>query len=557
MGGRKRVGAVCGRSLVLILAACNPDDVTQTPFATRRGPMPILIASTPPAVRVEEADFAELASIAPSSAGFVLDSLDNIVVFVRDSMDAATVRRGVDALSAAGRIRRHLRGTPQVILRHADFSFSELAAARDVIFDSVFTQMPGMSSLDLDEARNRVTIGLDQRSYGATRASIARRAVSLGIDTTLLWFRQQAPLRTRSVSSFLRASMLFNGDQLTATFDSLIGGVTVRTDHAAAQGGGPGDCTIGFTAYYNGYRAFVTATHCTTVWGAPDNTIASQAIARRVGVEAIDPNKYHCGLNWCRASDASLFRIDDSIPSIRGVIARTTYRNSGGGNGGSGSRYIDLLHPAFTVTGAGTSLVVGMELQRIGRTSGWVFGNITNTCVDHHYDGDETGFLTVYTMVCGYQAAMENLGGDSGGPLFRWTGGDSVTLEGTVVGDLTTQDEVFSKFSRIASDFGGTLIVGRNAPLPTLSVMLSGPTTVRTNQATCAWTAQASGGILPYSYAWKKNGVAVGSNSPFLQLSSTGTSSFVLSIDVTDGENSTRSANMSVAVGASAPACQL
>jgi hypothetical protein len=315
-----------------------------------------------------------------------------------------------------------------------------------------------------------------------------RQALRLGIDTTLLWFRQYAPMRTRSGTSFVRNAMLLSGTYLTSTCDTLIGGVTVRTDHAAAQGGGPGDCTLGFTAYYNGYRAFVTATHCTTVWGAPDNTIASQATTRRVGVEAIDPNKYHCGLNWCRASDASLFRIDDSIPSIRGLIARTTFRNAAAAT-------VGVVHWR-SIWCVRHSLCPAPEQRWLlewncsgwGRTSGWVFGNITNTCVDHHYDGAETGLLTVYTLVCGYQAAMENLGGDSGGPLFRWAGGDSVTLEGTVVGDLTTQDEVFSKFSRIASDFGGTLVVSRNGAIPVLAVSIAGPTSVRTNQTTCSWT---------------------------------------------------------------------
>ena len=141
--------------------------------------------------------------------------------------------------------------------------------------------------------------------------------------------------------------------------------------------------------------------------------------------------------------------------------------------------------------------------------------------------------------------------------MFRWAGGDSVTLEGTVVGDLTTQDEVFSKFSRIASDFGGTLVVSRNGAIPVLAVSIAGPTSVRTNQTTCSWTAQVTGGILAYSYSWKKNGVVVGNDSPFLQLGSTGTSAFALSVDVTDAEHTVRTATLPVSVSAAAAACQV
>ncbi len=561
---RKKLARCLLLSVVCIsVPSCRPDTATDASRpASAAQPSGALSARVQPpptlrSVRPEEREFFELAQFAPSSAGYFIDSVGNVVVMVRDGRDDAAAIRGATALHSAGGIRLSRQGAAKIRSRRADFSFAQLASARDAVFDSIFTQLGGLSSLDLDERSNRVTIGLDPRFADEERRMVLRRAGQIGVDTALLAFRVHAPLKTTSGSALLRAPAFLSGTQLSSTYDTLIGGIAIRTDHAAGAGGGPGDCTLGFTAYYNGYRALVTATHCTTVWGAPDNTVVSQATTRRVGVEAVDPNKYHCGLNWCRASDASLFRIDDSIPSIRGLIARTTYRNSGGPNGGNGSTTIDGSSPFFTVTGAGTTLTTGMEVQRIGRTSGWVYGTISNTCVDHHYDGSETGPFSVYTMVCGYEAAMENLGGDSGGPLFRWTGGDSVTLEGTVVGQLTTQDEVFSKFTRIASDFGGSMVVTRTGAIPSLSVSIVGPSLVRTNQTTCTWTAQVSGGVLAYTYAWKKNGVAIGSNSPYLQLASTGTSSFTLSVDVTDAESTLRSKSLAVTVSGSAAACEL
>ncbi len=408
----------------------------------------------------------------------------------------------------------------------------------------------------MNEARNRVVIGIDPSNFASDRLALLRELAKHSIQLAMIEIIPQSGISRSSASRMFNATFL-SGTALTSTYDSLIGGIAIQTDHAAGAGGGSGDCTAGFTAYHNGYRAVVTATHCTTVWGAPDNTIASQVSAgRRIGVEYVDPNKYHCGLNWCRASDASLFRLDDSVPSLRGLIARTTARNGGGSNGGNGPTTIDAMHPYFIISGAGTSLNTGMEVQKMGRTSGWTYGTVTSTCVDHHYDKNETGLITTYTTVCNFDADIEVVGGDSGGPMFRWSGGDSVTLEGTTVGTLSTSDGVFSKFSRIASDMGGTLVVTKTGTIPTLTVSISGPTPVRTNQTTCTWTANAAGGVLAYSYAWKKNGSSVGTNSQFLTLPSTGTTSFTLQVDVTDAEHALKTSTLSVSVSGAAPACQ-
>ena len=194
----------------------------------------------------------------------------------------------------------------------------------------------------------------------------------------------------------------------------------------------------------------------------------------------------------------------------------------------------------------------------MGQFSGWAWGWITATCSDHYYDGPETGWPTVYTTVCAYTADMANYDGDSGGPLFTWEGGDEVSLEGTVIGQTNTQNEVFSKLSRIFSDFGGNWVVTRDGPIPPLTVSINGPSQVKPNQTTCTWSAQASGGYLPYTtYAWTKNFNPVGTNSAALQLSSTGTTSFTLRVTVTDGTGAQATGSKSVTVSSSAPTCPL
>jgi hypothetical protein len=449
----------------------------------------------------------------------------------------------------------------EITVRRADYSFVELTTARDRLFEEVLTTTRGLTSLDLDEVANRVSIGIDPSQFAAARSTVLREAARLSLDTGMLVFHEESPLERSgsapSILSRLAAPFALVRPVIAPKLDTLVGGISVDTDRSAAQEGAPGRCTVGFVAYHNGYRAFVTASHCTAVWGAPDMTVARHISTGRIGYEVSDPNKWRCGLNWCRGSDAALFRIDDSIPSVRGLIARTTFRNAGGPDGGYGSLTTDPRHPYFIVTDAGHDLPAGREVQRMGQTSGWTWGRIVRTCVDHTYDGSETGWLSTYTTVCAYTAAMSNYLGDSGGPLFTWEGGDAVSLEGIVIGQTSTRNQVFSKFNRIVSDLGGKLIVTHDGAVPPLTLAITGPALVRAGLTTCTWTAEVSGGYEPYSdLTWIVDRNAAVTRGPKLKLRNIGGSAFTIRVTVTDAAGTQHTASQSVKVLARAPSCR-
>jgi hypothetical protein len=82
-----------------------------------------------------------------------------------------------------------------------------------------------------------------------------------------------------------------------------------------------------------------------------------------------------------------------------------------------------------------------------------------------------------------------------------------------------------------------------------------GPSSVKANQSNCSWSVAASGGGSDYSFAWTKNWNPVGGDSPTLDLSSTGTSSFTLRVTVTDGFSNQVMPSKSVTVSAGAQNC--
>lgn len=179
-------------------------------------------------------------------------------------------------------------------------------------------------------------------------------------------------------------------------------------------------------------------------------------------------------MNTCRNSDASFYTIS-STPSERGLIARTQ-SSSGPGTGVNGSLTIDQTNPYFIVTEVDQSnAVVGQIVQKMGRTSGWTWGAIQATCVDHH-NGNWPGYKSTD---CTYQANYRDLAGDSGGPIFMFPGGSSggsgeiVSLTGIQLGDVDGY-AVFSKWGRVVTDLGA-LVATRPTTLgqPSLSGSVS------------------------------------------------------------------------------------
>ncbi|HEX2080669.1 MAG TPA: hypothetical protein VHG08_23395 [Longimicrobium sp.] len=99
-------------------------------------------------------------------------------------------------------------------------------------------------------------------------------------------------------------------------------------------------------------------------------------------------------------------------------------------------------------------------------------------------------------------------------------------------------------------DRGGTRLFVES----TLTVSItSGPSTIQPNK-TCEWLAAASGGTAPYTWDWSGGTTIYEDEGYYLARSS---SSFYVTVQVTDAAGSTASASRYVGVSSTAPTCIL
>jgi hypothetical protein len=125
--------------------------------------------------------------------------------------------------------------------------------------------------------------------------------------------------------------------------------------------------------------------------------------------------------------------------------------------GRSGLRELGVLQRAEE----GGWLLVGTRIDKMGRTTGWTWGEVTETCVDIpdwfvEYYGPGTSLL------CQTEANYNSDPGDSGAPVFTWPlYGDEVTLRGIHVGRYTREDgwvrRLFSDWTWIAFEIGAAV----------------------------------------------------------------------------------------------------
>ena len=460
----RQVVASCLLVASSLLAAC--DEPVPTATRTPAANFGVQDASTgvPTNVRPEEAAFADLSRQAPSAAGFYFEGT-GVTVRIKDAHEKPLAQAAIQAL-AAGRRLGNGRATPMVTVKPAQFTFKQLAAWRDVAFDIALVGIRGVNSLDLDEVRNRVALGIDPQLFPDTRAAVVTALTKAGVDSTALAFD--------SVGSYIEDFAAIPPTTiLDQSNDPLAGGLEIAVEWSPSSFHA---CTLGFVATRNSQVGLVTASHCTSGMYGTDNNPVHQLLGRTVGTESADAYGYTCGFfSECRGSDAAFFASSGAVQMGVGLIHKTQFSNGGGLSGGFGSFTVDQATPYFIVTGEENGgLVVGQEVHKIGRTTGWTRGDVKQTCVDYYPRAN-------YLLRCGYETHYVAGDGDSGAPVFSLDFAicsRCVTLLGIHSGRKTPgqNQAVFSKLHRIKSDLGGTWVVTRPPSLatPVVSASVSG-----------------------------------------------------------------------------------
>jgi hypothetical protein len=271
--------------------------------------------------------------------------------------------------------------------------------------------------------------------------AVENAAVFNGVQTVLN--RLEIPATAYELR--VTAPIHFASDNLRSRHRPTVGGLQIHWSNYV--------CTLGFNVDHSGGRSFITNSHCTSNQGSTGNTAyyqpASSVDGSPIAVEADDPEYFRGGIcprgKTCRYSDAARALYQSSASSSRGVIAKTT-----GENNGSLS-----VSGSFTVTAQNnSSTTFSGTVHKVGRTTGWSSGNVTNTCATVNVSGSNITLLC-QTLVQRSGTVIVQ-GGDSGSPVFRRTSGDNVELIGILWGGSTAGDLfVFSPLKSIQDELGG------------------------------------------------------------------------------------------------------
>ena len=358
----------------------------------------------------------------PGFGGFFLD---------RDGAPTVYLTRGSSRANAERALGRYLTGrglsTAAVRVREARYGWQQLQRWQDAATDGAF-QLAGTVFVDNDETINRVRIGVeDANSVGQVRAALARSGLP---DDAVVIERAEPIVQVATLQNVVdrpvRAGVQIN-----------FGGFL---------------CSVGFNATSGGQASFITASHCTNTQGGtegtpyfqPSRSVDGTQVATEVDDPAYVRNAGCPRGKKCRFSDAARAAYVNSANQALGSIAQTSGPNNGS---------LDIVG-SFSITSddcgtTGGCLAVGATVNKVGRTTGWTQGNITNTCVNTGVQGTKLVQLCQTFVSAGVGA------GDSGSDVFEITSSTDVKLAGILWGGSAGGDLfVFSPFGNVTRELG-------------------------------------------------------------------------------------------------------
>jgi hypothetical protein len=391
----RKVAAVRLLSIAALAAAaaCGDSRTPNEPAA-----VPVLDA-------VQAPDQAVLARTVPGFGGFFFD--DGVpTVYLTDVSQRGTVARALGISTGTLRVRS------------ARYAYGQLDAWFQRVSYEAF-EIPGVVFADLDEAHNVVLVGVEQGAAASVRSLAAR----LGVRAQAFAVREVQPI----------AYMATLRDQVRP----VVAGLQINFGQFV--------CSIGFNASSGGQASFVTASHCTNHQGGVEGTQYFQPLASTansfIGTEVADPvyvrNSPGCPRGKkCRLSDAARAAYAAGITNVFGIA-----QTSGPNNGSL------TITGTINVTGKGTA-AVGTTVNKIGRTTGWTQGRVSQTCVTTGVQGSNVALICQTFVDAGVG------GGDSGSDVFALSGG-SATLLGVLWGGNSAGTLfVYSPMSGIEAELG-------------------------------------------------------------------------------------------------------
>lgn len=491
-----------------------------------------LAISTAPgsAFKTYDDELVDLAERLPGFGGVYFDSTGQLAVRLKDINRLEEARLKLrefflaqSAGSAALADRRigqlgDLKAVP------ATYDFVELRSWYRTLRDPILA-LDLVTMSDIDERRNRIFIGV---------------ADSLGLEMVETALQQvRAPREAIIVDIFPRF-------QAEASLQGLIRPVVAGVQVVWY---GTFWCTVGYTVTrllagggQDSDWYFVTNSHCTSApWQMNGHSMGQPTANDVIKTEVADPQLFNSSADpncpsgrQCRYCDAALVKYSTSAWT-HGVIAWPAESGS-----------LEFFETVL-VSGEASPLA-GDVVYKVGRTTGRSAGWAQNACADVSHP---TGAWLICQGIAQYTSDQ----GDSGSPVFTLVPGGAIAYGvhwGTVDEGPWLNWRAFSPTpnwqSELGSSLGGTLHVTANwAPPPAVSI--NGYSYLPPG-ASCTWTADASGGVPPYtSYEW--SGLLSGSGH---QITGVVWESGLLRLTVTDRAGHTGESYLWITIDPGAPA---
>jgi len=341
-------------------------------------------------------------------------------------------QRGAAEQAMAPYLQKHGVAAARIQVRQGRFGWDELESWKARVSAEALG-LPGAVFVDANEATNQVTVGVERGKGGQVQAALAR----MGLPAAAVAVQETDPV---TFATGPKPKKRPGGSSL-----SLQG--RVRPTQGGVQINFPGFlCTLGFNAQSSGGLSFITNSHCTENQGGVDDTPYWQPLqsvdGTQIAVEVADPD-YKSTLSGCpggrvcRLADASRARyLIGSSDVALGKIARTERPG----------RNLAIVGD-FSITAEG-SATVGQTVNKVGRTTGWSQGRVTNTCVTTNVSGSN------HTDICQNFVSATVGSGDSGSPVFMISGGNNVTLVGILWGGSGSSSFVYSPLTNIEQELG-------------------------------------------------------------------------------------------------------
>ena len=447
------VRAVAAVSMIVVAGACRDIPAPQAPDMTSRDAAAHSVSQDP------VPDQLAVAQVVPGFGGYYLDAAGRPTARLVDPS-----RRGDAESALAGFLADRGFTASDLQIVSATWDYVQLSAWHEAAWPAALA-VSGAVYSDIDEGANVLRFG----AVDATAvAGVASAVLAAGVPQGAFAVELSAPIQ----------QMLTLRDPVRPS----VGGYQLNFLDVAGTRTLSYLCTLGFNVLKDGKPSFITNSHCTNHQGGTETPTdyyqssmdpdGDRLVNREyyIATEVDDPHydAVSCATEMqlpgtvCRYSDASRAEYDPSLPFQLGQIARTTqgYQDAPytldpitGDRIRSPVLTVDDANPTFTIRGEQRASVLGEVVHKVGRTTGWTYGPVTQTCLNSVV----LGTVPAIVQRCQDRVRADVAGGDSGSPVFRRLGnGSTVRLSGILWGGSVSGEVtfVFSPLGNIRRELG-------------------------------------------------------------------------------------------------------